>query len=284
MEQVLERTPARGRRRTDPSRTAAAVKTRTRKTSAAKGKPKKLPAAQTPPPVETKAAHQPRIMHRKGSEKGRVSDPKNLKERLIARRQTLNLSQDEVAKQIVFWNNKQSEMKTLSRSAYCMYESGEVTPDLGKIITLGKVLKCAPEWLAFGVGDEPSTTENLIDEVTWDAQEAVFAVKQSWTFDAEWCLTRFDVEPSELSLAMVDDFTPSLKPGDLAVVRKGLEPSAAGGEFVFVQDDEIKVAHVTRPASGDHYRIYSSDRAAHTDAPKADLTFLGKVVGRIGDI
>jgi hypothetical protein len=28
-----------------------------------------------------------------------------------------------------------------------------------------------PEWLAFGIGDEPAATDNLIEEVVWNAGE-----------------------------------------------------------------------------------------------------------------
>lgn len=227
---------------------------------------------------------QPKVMHRKGSLKGRVVNPENLKERLIARRQELNLSQGDVAKQIEFWNNKAQLRKVLSRSAYCMYESGEVTPDLGKIVTLAKVLKCSPEWLAFGIGESDTTNDNLVEEVEWDAKTAEFSPRKTWTIDPEWAETRFSATPADLALATVNDFSPSLKPGDLAVVRRDVEPKSGGGEFVFVQDDEMKVAHLTRPTAEGPYRVYETDRKNYSEVPQDDLTFLGKVVGRMGDI
>lgn len=262
MEQVLERAQTRpGRRQTD-----AAKAPRSRR----------APAVATPP--------EPKVMHRKGSQKGRITNPTNLEERLIARRQELDMSQNEVAEKIKFWNNKQKASKTLSRSAYCMYESGEVTPDVHKLELLAKVLKCEVGWLAFGIGDTPRATDNLVEQVDWDAATHEFVPKQSWSFDAEWATTRFDAPPADLAIASVNDFSPNLKPGDLAVVRRGIEPTSAGGEFVFVQDDEMKVAHVTRPSAGGAYRIYDADRRTHAEATADDLTFLGKVVGRIGDV
>lgn len=228
---------------------------------------------------------EPRVMHRKGSAKGLVEDPQSLKERLIYRRQQLDLSQGEVAEQIRFWNNKQKETKTLSRSAYCMYESGEVVPDLNKIGLLSKVLKCAPEWLAFGLGESSTVNDNLVDLVEYNATSLDFETTKAWPLDDEWVQTRFDAEPAELALAIVNDFSPSLKPGDVAVVRRGVEPNATGAEFIFVQDDEMKIAHITRPnQSKPVYRVYEPDLRHHVEVPAEDLNFLGKVVGRMGDI
>jgi transcriptional regulator with XRE-family HTH domain len=265
MQSVLERTPTRTR---NAGTTTTTRPPKTRKASAA-------PAAEV---------REPKVMHRKGSLRGRVTDPQNLAERLIARRQDLDLSQEAVAEQITFWNARQHETKVLSRSAYCMYESGEVTPDLGKIMTLAKVLKCTPQWLAFGIGEEPAATDNLIEEVSWNARNSRFEQKQTWAFDAEWTLGRFESAPSDLALTMVNDFAPSVKPGDMAIVRREVSPNASGGEFAFVQDDEIKIAHVTRPTAKGAFRVYDADKRNHVEVDADNLTFLGKVMGRIGDI
>jgi transcriptional regulator with XRE-family HTH domain len=269
---VLERNP----RSQDRSEHGAPTGTKSRKSAQAAGT-----ATRTRQPAVV--ADEPKVMHRKGSLKGRVTDPTNLAERLISRRQELDLSQDDVAKKIRFWNARAHEHKILSRSAYCMYESGEVKPDLNKIGLLAKVLKCTPEWLAFGIGDEPAATDNLIEEIVWHAGEKSFEPKQTWTFDAAWTFDRFDASPSDLALTMVNDFAPTVKPGDMAVVRRDLVPNASGGVFAFVQDDEIKIAHVTHPTGG-QFRIYDAERHNHTKVPGKKLKFLGKVVGRIGDI
>lgn len=218
-------------------------------------------------------------MHRKGSIKGRIFAPTSLKERLISRRQELNLSQGDVAKKITFWNNKQQEWKKLSRSAYCMYEAGEVVPDIDKIIRISTVLHCSPEWLAFGVGNR-----NAVEEIGYDAKAVDFTSKGFWNLDEDWVRTRFDAEPTDIVLAMVNDFSPSLKPGDMAVVRKDQEPNAGGGEYVFARDDEMTVAHVTRPHAGGGYRVYTPDLKSHDEIEAGELNFLGKVVGKLGDL
>jgi len=226
----------------------------------------------------------PKVSHMKpvDIDEGRITPPGDLQERLKARRTELNMSQGDVAQKITFWNNKAQEWKKLSRSAYCMYESGEVTPDLDKIERLAKVLHCTPEWLAFGtvMGD----TKTQVEEMDYDESSKDFAAKRFWDLDVDWVRTRFDAQPEDIALAMVNDFSPNLKPGDLAVVRKGIMPTVTGGEFVYAQDDEIKVAHVTRPNAKGGYRIYEPDLRTHVDLAEGGLQFLGKVVGKMGDL
>jgi transcriptional regulator with XRE-family HTH domain len=272
METVLERTPTRNPRSQNGS-------ARVRKTADAPAAP-----AQARKGRASRQAPEPKVMHRKGSLKGLVTNPKTLADRLISRRQALDLSQENVAEQIRFWNNKQHCMKTLSRSAYCMYESGEVTPDLNKLGLLAKVLKCSVGWLALGLGDEPATTDNLIEEVVWNSADRRFDMKQTWGFDADWTTGRYDAPPNQLALTVVNDFAPNVKPGDMAVVRRQIEPNAAGGEFAFVHEDEIKIAHVTRPAPKGPFRIYDADKRHHVNVAGKHLIFLGKMVGKISDL
>jgi len=199
---------------------------------------------------------------------------------LIERRTALGLSQLEVAERIVFWNNKQQQKKTLSRSAYCMYESGEVTPDLDKLITLARIFRVTPQWLAFGI--EEQTTEGKVEEVEYDPATLEFITQRFWTLDATWLKSRFDVEPDDIVIVMVNDFTPDLKPGDIAIVREGVMPNIGGGEFVFAQDDELKAAFIAKTAGG--FRIYSADNTNHQDVSEDSLNFLGQVIGKIGDL
>jgi transcriptional regulator with XRE-family HTH domain len=60
------------------------------------------------------------------------------------------LTQGQLAERVTFWNTHKQEWVALSRSAYCMYEAGDVVPDLHKVEQLAKVLDCSPAWLAFG--------------------------------------------------------------------------------------------------------------------------------------
>lgn len=206
-----------------------------------------------------------------------------LKDRLKQKRDELRLSQLDVARQIVFWNNKQHEHKRLSRSAYCMYESGEVVPDLTKIVLLAAVLQCEPQWLAFGLGERSTVTPDAVEEVDYDTASGEWKSVKSWTLDNEWVQSRFDTAPNTIALYTVNDFSHNLKPGDIAVIRPGLEPTQSHAEYVFAMNDESTVASVTRPHRGGPYRVYDAARKGYTEVEPGDLHILGKVVGKLSD-
>jgi hypothetical protein len=44
------------------------------------------------------------------------------------------------------------------------------------------------------------------------------------------------------------------------------------------------VAHVTHPARSDHYRIYTPNMKTYEKVPLAALSFLGRVVGKVGTL
>ncbi|HLZ08321.1 MAG TPA: helix-turn-helix transcriptional regulator [Chloroflexota bacterium] len=79
-----------------------------------------------------------------------IESSAKLSKRLIQRRLELEFTQGQVAERVVFWNRQKREWGALSRSAYCMYESGDVVPDLNKVERLAEALDCSPAWLAFG--------------------------------------------------------------------------------------------------------------------------------------
>lgn len=207
-----------------------------------------------------------------------------LKDRLKEKRDALGLSQLDVARQIIFWNNKQHEHKVLSRSAYCMYESGEVVPDLSKIVLLATVLKCDPQWLAFGIGEQSTDMPGMIEEVDYIADGEVWIALKPWTFDEDWIVSRFEVTPEALALYTVNDFSTNLKPGDVAVVRRGSEPGSSHAEYVYAQNGIASVASITRPHRNGPYRVYSADRKKFDEVDPGELHFLGKVVGKVSDL
>ncbi len=217
-----------------------------------------------------------RPMHRKNSLRGKIANPQNFAERLVYQRDQLKLTQEEVSNRITFWNDRKQENVTLSRSAYCMYESGKVTPDLPMIHKLAGALETTPQWLAFGTG-EPGEIEVL----TYDQKTGEFVAGGSWKFDPEWIKSRYDADPSDLALFAVEEFTGDLAPGDMAVVRKGVEPGVSQGHFAYVRGDELQIAHITRPGRGPNYRIYS-DSKTYDEVPVEDINILGRKVGKIG--
>lgn len=235
-------------------------------------------------------------MHRKGSIKGMIDNPTTLEERLTSRRMELNMSQADVASKIRFHNKKQGEWKVLSRSAYCMYESGDVLPDVDKIVSLAEALQCTPEWLAFGTEKTDTLAEALqcapewladgIDDlVTLEEVEHTkkgFTYTRSWPMFKDWLDTQFDVPVESLALVRVDDFADNLQPGEMAFVHRDAKPTPSGAAFVYALDGEVHVDHLTRPTASGPYRIFDQDRRGHRDVDPKSITLLGKVVGKIG--
>lgn len=216
-------------------------------------------------------------MHRVGSVKGRIVEPKNLNERLISRRLELNMSQGKVAEQVWFWNAQLQEQVELSRSAYCMYESGDVVPNLAKIVQIAAALRCDPAWLAFGKGNRSE-----IEEIDFSPDTTEFVTTGFQVIREDWLRETFGVEPSEIILSVAADSTPSLRAGDIAIVVKGIEPSPNMAEFVFVEGDRFTIAPVTK--RGTAHRIYDPAGRSHREVPIGSLKFLGKVVGKQGPI
>jgi transcriptional regulator with XRE-family HTH domain len=218
-------------------------------------------------------------MHRVGTVKGQIEQPKNLGERLVSRRLELKLSQAQVAEQVTFWNDKKQEWVILSRSAYCMYESGDVVPDLAKVEQIAKALKCAPQWLAFAEGNRSE-----IEEVDFDPETGEFISKGFWDLNEDWIRATLGVEPSEVVLCQCGDFTQRLKPGDVAIVQGGAEPNSAGGDFAFSEDGKLTMGHVNKNPRGNAYRIYDTEMRTHREVPADSLKFLGKIIGSLGSV
>lgn len=260
--------------------------------------PSTLEAPRTSKKSTLPASKEKGPMHRKGSLKGMIANPTTMQERMTSRRLELDLSQAEVASKIRFYNKKQSEWKTLSRSAYCMYETGDVLPDIEKIITLAEALQCTPEWLAFGVEKEDTLAEALqcapqwlaegiddlvtLEELEYANARKGFVFARSWPMFSDWLQTQFDVPTESLALFRIDDFAENLQPGEMAFVQRDAAPTPAGGAFVYAMDGEVRVDHVTRPSLNGPYRIFDQDRRGHRDVAAKSVTLLGKVVGKIG--
>lgn len=231
----------------------------------------------------------------KGSE---LENPQTMGQRIAARRLELGYKLDDVAKQITLVHKtgkRRGQTSRLSRPAYNMYEIGQVEPTIPVLKQIAQVLKTSAGWLAFGEGDR-----NPIEQVTYNPKEDTFVAKTKadlkkkptlshfdrkglWSFDAEFLRERFDVESHEIAVAQVHDYSPSLKPGDLAIVRRDEEPGRGAAEFMIGYKDEMVALPVSRPARGGPYRVYSADRKSHEDVDPGEVNILGRVIGKIGD-
>jgi transcriptional regulator with XRE-family HTH domain len=207
-----------------------------------------------------------------------LDNPKTLGERITARRLELGLHQGNVADRVKVLRAsgaKQGKEISLSRSTLCQYETGSGTPDLPKLIALAEALQCTPEWLAFGV-----TGPQTLDEASWTGDAFVFQASQ-WAFPKDW-LQELNGSTADLAVIVCDDFTPSLKPGDVALVDRSASPNTSGAEFVFAIGDAARTAYVSK--RGDQVRVFDRDLSRHEDYPAEAVTFLGKVVGKLGGL
>ncbi|UTC28338.1 putative HTH domain DNA-binding protein [Brevundimonas phage vB_BpoS-Gurke] len=253
----------------------AVAKTQARKAAA--------PAAKTrvkPDPVpEVQDVKTRSPMHRKGSTTVTVDNPTTLGDRLVARRLELNLSQDDVSSQVTFYNKNGGTWKTLSRSGYCMYETGDVVPDLEKIKSLATALKCTPEWLTFGIGSRGTIEEVALKKA---ARGVSFQTVGTWSLDEAWMEDRFAVPGSDMVLIMVDDFSDRAKPGDMVFVAKDQMPTASAAAFAFARDGALVVAQLTTPPRSKMIRIYDADLRHYEEVDPTSIKILGRVVGAMG--
>ncbi|AFU86588.1 putative HTH domain DNA-binding protein [Caulobacter phage CcrRogue] len=236
------------------------------------------------------AAHRSRSLIHKDAD---LAHPRTIGQRITACRMGLGLTQEQVASRVYLtqqsnsrkdvstkpgWEPKQAgERRPLARTAYIMYESDSVKPHIDVLEQIAHVLKTTPEYITFGVG-----APNPVEELTFKPRTGEFQRLRTWNLDPDWLRERFEAEPTDLALAAIHDFAPGLNPGDMAVVRRDVEPNAAGGEFVYGLNKTMQVAHVTRPSKSGPYRIYDADLKDHIDVDAAKLVILGKVVGKVG--
>lgn len=233
------------------------------------------------------------ILHRVGTVRAEdMAEAVTIGGRIRERRIELGMTQEQVADlcHITQKSNSQrsGRMKgdtfKLSRSAYCMYETDSVTPVLDVLEQIAGALRTSPEWISFGRGNK-----DPVPVMGYRRKVDEFAVSDTWDMPGAWLRETYGVAPTEVALVPVLDPTPMLAPGDIALVRREVEPTrAAGGEFAYGlcdgSQDVIMIDQITRPAKGGPYRVYSADLHAHTDVDPGDIKILGKVIGRVTPI
>lgn len=248
----------------------------------------------------TRDSQPERTIHRVGSLFTKdLENPKTIGQRITARRLELGLTQEAVAAQCVITQKSDSrtpkgkpkpgwvprkagDIIPLSRSAYCMYETDSVAPVLDVLVQIARALRTTPEYIAFGRG-----AINPVDFVDYSEKVDGFERDDGtiWTIPAPYLKEQYGASPDEVALVSIPDFTPSLSPGDLALVRRGVEPGAgSSGEFVFGRDGELGAAYITRPERAGPYRVYDRSKKAYDEVQPGDLNVLGKVIGKIAQV
>ena len=180
--------------------------------------------------------------------------------RLKQVRQERGYTQDDVAKHL-----------GLSRAAYCQYETGSSRLRVYMLEEVAPYLSTTPEWLAFGVGSDVG-----VGEVEFSAGQ--FIPKRTWSLDPAWLRDYVEVFPHRVRLLQVEEDSPTLHAGDIAIVDTEAEPNAIVDEFVVVYEHQLKIGNVSLPAKSDVIRFHHN-RTRHEDMPEASI--YGRVVGKI---
>lgn len=209
-----------------------------------------------------------------------LAAPKTIGERMAARRNELGLSQEQVAKQVTFHpktGQRGGEKVSLARNTYNTYETDKVPPGLEQIVGIAKALKVQPAYIAFGGEKRPEITE-----YTFDTTKREFITRANWALDETWLAENFGELPSDLGLMMVPEETAGLREGEIAIVRKGNEPSAVGGDFVFSHGRQVRCAYVRQVPRSNRLRVYSPDRLNHEEIAATSVHLFGEVIGKVG--
>lgn len=184
------------------------------------------------------------------------------------------MRQEDVANQIKFVR-KDGVGSVMSRSAYCMYEADAVTMDVDRVAIIAKVLKIAPEYIAYGISDE-----NAVSEVEFTHGE--FNATRKWSLNEDWLYERYEAEAADLALVQAPTSTATVAAGDMAVVRLGAKPGASGGEFVFAEGGKVRIAQVSKPSRHAGYVVLNKDGKTQRELDEDNVVFLGKAIGRFG--
>lgn len=208
--------------------------------------------------------------------------PATIGERMTAQRLKLGLTQEDVASRIVFIpksGSKRGDEITLSRSAYCMYETKQVKPDLQKIEEIATALECSPAYLAFGIVEDKK-----VPEYAYDPHTKTFVAEDGWVLNSKWLKAQYNLSPDNVCLFMLSDYSEHFVAGDVAIVEKDVQPSATAATFIFAHKGEIKIGMVTKPPRSESIRVFAPDLKSHEEFALKSVNILGKVIGKIGNL
>lgn len=245
----------------------------------------------------TPSTHEKAPLHRVGSLLVKdLDNPKTIGQRIAARRLELGMTQEQVASLCEItqksdsrepkgpkpenWTPRLAGTKSpLSRTAYSMYESDSVAPVLDVLVQIAAALKTTPAYIAFG-----DRGPNPVPMLSLNAKTEEFDQDFLWDLNPEW-LADLTPDTGNLALVRVLDRSPNLKPNDIAVVRRGVEPPNKG-EFVYSLHGNLGIGFLARPERGGPYRVYRGAKMG-SDFDLVEpgaLNILGVVVGKLGSV
>lgn len=252
---------------------------------------KRAPAKQRgthsiPAPKLVVKDHEPRILHRVGSlvNDSALGEPKTVGQRMAARRLELKMTQDDVAKRVVFQpktGSRRNDEVVLSRNAYCMYETGGVEPDLPKIEGIAKVLEVTPQWLAFGV-EERKTVASF----KFNVAKKTFVPSETWVLPEDWLARNLGVQASDIELFIPHETKKGqFESGDAIIVQRKAEvPGGSFGKFLFVYSGKVRVAELTRPHRSENLKVSMPGSKKPQEIPSHRVQIWGRVIGKIASL
>jgi hypothetical protein len=164
-------------------------------------------------------------------------------------------------------------MHTMARPTYNMYERDAVDPVLDVIEQIAHVLRTDPAWLAWGVG-----SPDPVQVIGFHYKIEDFKVIGTWNVPADWLKDTFDLRPIDVALVPDEGV-----PGDLVIVKRGVEPNRTNHAYAYAiceeAEEALHVGIIRKNGAGEKYSIHTAD-GVQEFAPE-DVLILGKVIGRI---
>lgn len=154
----------------------------------------------------------------------------------------------------------------LSKGTVSQWLNGHTKPRGKNLLSLSDILRCTPEWLQFGVGQDISTEQRFSNIPVLNVELAagpgmsvdLEQIQDRIPISSEWI---FENHLSESSLAVVkisgDSMLPRLMNGDMLLIDTADKRPISGKVYAIATDDELRVKRLHKRTDGSW--IISSD-------------------------
>ncbi|WP_286237953.1 S24 family peptidase [Neptuniibacter halophilus] len=188
----------------------------------------------------------------------------------------------------------------LSKGAISQWLNGHTKPRGKNLDLLAEVLRCTPEWLQFGVGDDDGYADRFVSIPVLDVELAAGSgmhidcerVKEHLPISVDW-LFQNNLFAGDLAIVKVvgDSMASTLSDGSLILVDTSDKRPVSGKVYAIATDEDLRVKRLLKRTDGSW--VISSDNKmdpAYQDEiiPPYELNNL-RIIGRavkvlMGDI
>ncbi len=190
----------------------------------------------------------------------------------------VQMTQDTLAKHLEY----------ATRSTVAQWERFKNVPDTPTIERVARLLSVQPEWLAYGVTDEPKVVAPspqqlgyvLVPEIRFGDTPAETRDVQRWGLPYEWLRQEMHVEDvANLSIVQVDTACAPFEFGDRIILDRNATKVSPPGPFMIWDGIGAVVAHISVVPGGKRptARIKTDQDTYESEVDK--LTVLGRVRG-----